>query len=451
VSRRCARYAARNTVQMAHATVVVLAVTVSAAACGGGDDRQRTAADTSQELLLQPVGDTGPNPFTASTAAKPPADALPSPANSPTPKERPPAKLSSYRSVKGSTDGLYGGTRGVDSCDIEQQIRLLTKDQDRERAFAKVAGVGTSLLPDYLRSLTSVVLRKDTRVTSHSFADGRATDVPSVLQAGTAVLIDKEGMPRVRCACGNPLTSPTALERTASHKGSAWRGYDPEQTVVVTPASRPLTKIRIVDVVKKTWIERPTDNKSSKNNKDKVIPSPPTKLRGKATGTSTVELTWKAAKGDVKVAGYQIFQKGKEKPIQEVLPDSNGARVSNLKPATDYTFTVRAVDAAGNTSAASNKVDVFTDSEQSEQPVQPEQQPDQPQAPQPQPPDQQQPPQPQPPQPQPQPDQQQPPQPDQQQPPQPQPPPPDQQQPPQPDQQQPPDPQQPQPNQPPPQ
>ncbi|MGH3907098.1 MAG: DUF6777 domain-containing protein, partial [Pseudonocardiaceae bacterium] len=42
----------------------------------------------------------------------------------------------------------------------------------------------------------------DTRVTNHGYRDGKATDRQAVLQAGTAVLVDEKGRPRVKCGCG---------------------------------------------------------------------------------------------------------------------------------------------------------------------------------------------------------------------------------------------------------
>ena len=57
----------------------------------------------------------------------------------------------------------------------------------------------------FLGSLTPVTLRTDTAVTNHGFRDGSATAFQSVLQAGTGVLVDAQGLPRVRCYCGNPL------------------------------------------------------------------------------------------------------------------------------------------------------------------------------------------------------------------------------------------------------
>jgi hypothetical protein len=45
-------------------------------------------------------------------------------------------------------------------------------------------------------------------VTNHSFVDGRAVAFQSILQAGTAVLVDQDGVPVARCRCGNPLLKP---------------------------------------------------------------------------------------------------------------------------------------------------------------------------------------------------------------------------------------------------
>ena len=60
-------------------------------------------------------------------------------------------------------------------------------------------------IPTYIGTLTPMQLRADTRVTNHGFVDGHATSLQSVLQAGTAVLVDDQGRPRVKCGCGNPL------------------------------------------------------------------------------------------------------------------------------------------------------------------------------------------------------------------------------------------------------
>ena len=55
----------------------------------------------------------------------------------------------------------------------------------------------------------------------------------SVLQAGTAVLVDTFGVPRVRCSCGNPLAPAIELAAGVTVRGTPWPGFDLGNTVVV--------------------------------------------------------------------------------------------------------------------------------------------------------------------------------------------------------------------------
>ncbi|WP_418353625.1 DUF6777 domain-containing protein [Streptomyces alboflavus] len=174
------------------------------------------------------------------------------------------------RSLAGGTPGLYGGTQRTGSCDVGRQVQYLTAEPARARAFAGVVGITQDRVPAYLRGLTPVVLRADTRVTNHGYRDGRATAFQSVLQAGTAVLVDDRGLPRVRCACGNPLRPPVAFRQTPTHSGQQWQGYRPTKVVVVTPAPRPVTVIVIVNIVNNTWIERRTGDEHCRD--DKPVP-----------------------------------------------------------------------------------------------------------------------------------------------------------------------------------
>ena len=83
---------------------------------------------------------------------------------------------------------------------------------------------------------------------------------------------------------------------------------------------------------------------------DTTPPSaPPTLTAGNAT-TQTVDLSWGAATDDVAVTGYQVVRGG------TLLPGTvTGLSFTDtgLTPGTTYTYTVRALDAAGNTSADS--------------------------------------------------------------------------------------------------
>ncbi|SNX65496.1 hypothetical protein SAMN06272735_7335 [Streptomyces sp. TLI_55] len=224
-------------------TSCALSAALIVAGCAGGNDTQ-----ASGELFLQPVAAQGPDPFTASTAT---ATATTTPV---TRTQQP--QQSGVRAISGATPGLYGGTARTGSCDVDRQIEHLTADPAKGRAFAQVAGVAQASIPAYLRSLTSVVLRADTRVTDHGYRAGQATSFPAVLQSGTAVLVDNRGVPRVRCACGNPLTPSAAQSGNSGAKGQSWSGYRPDRVIVVTPAPQVVTQITILDVVDHTWIER---------------------------------------------------------------------------------------------------------------------------------------------------------------------------------------------------
>ena len=89
---------------------------------------------------------------------------------------------------------------------------------------------------------------------------------------------------------------------------------------------------------------------------DTQAPSAPSNLSAASIGSSSVALTWSASTDNVGVAAYDVY-------VGSALVASsatNGASVQNLQPATSYTFSVRARDAAGNVSAASGALSVIT-------------------------------------------------------------------------------------------
>ncbi|WP_398863156.1 DUF6777 domain-containing protein [Streptomyces pakalii] len=112
--------------------------------------------------------------------------------------------------MDGAAPGLYGGTQKIAGCEVEQQVKVLRAAPDKNRAFASVQDIEPSAVPDYLRGLTPVTLRMDTRVTNHGYRDGEpAQRLSGCAPGGDApVLADDRGVPRVRCACGNPLLPP---------------------------------------------------------------------------------------------------------------------------------------------------------------------------------------------------------------------------------------------------
>ncbi|MFJ9738284.1 DUF6777 domain-containing protein [Streptomyces sp. NPDC101166] len=249
------------------AVVVALVVTLTRGGGGGG------GAPASQgEVFLQAAGETGPNPFTESTATGS-SSPTPAPTASAPPSGKASAPANTLRGVDGATPGLYGGTRNVAACDVEKQIDALKAEPAKNSAFASVAGVGPAAVPAYLRSLTPVRLRMDTRVTNHGYRDGEATPYQAVLQSGTAVLVDARGVPRVRCACGNPLTPPVAQRTTPRTTGEPWPGYDASNVVVITPAAKAVEAFVLYDPAAHAWFTR---DRGDTGDKDRPAEPPAT-------------------------------------------------------------------------------------------------------------------------------------------------------------------------------
>jgi hypothetical protein len=144
-----------------------------------------------------------------------------------------------------------------------------------------VQGIPVADLPAYVNGLTPVVLRADTAVTNHGFDNGVATPFQAVLQAGTAVLVDQYGIPRVRCFCGNPLLPPTTY--TPVYEGPTWSGFNPNGIVTIAPAPTPIQVITIVDLGTGKSFDRPVGTDGSKDTDAKPTPSTTT-LPGAAGG-----------------------------------------------------------------------------------------------------------------------------------------------------------------------
>ncbi len=186
--------------------------------------------------------------------------------------------------VSGSAPGLYGGTNLVSVCDAKQLVAFLTAHADKARAWASVLGIRVDAIPSYVASLTDVILRADTRVTNHGFAQGRPTYLNSILQAGTAVLIDRFGLPVVRCKCGNPLTAARPLASNPRVAGDPWPGFSLQQTVVVAPSPQPISTFALANVLTGEPLRRPAGS------------STPTST---STTTSTTATTAPAAPVDI--------------------------------------------------------------------------------------------------------------------------------------------------------
>lgn len=272
----------RSAPRVATIATAVVAAVVLAVVFTRSDGGSKSAKGNG-EVFLQAAAKTGPAPFTESTAKD---SSAPPVAASPTGSDE---SANAVRGVDGAAPGLYGGTRNVSSCDVEKQIKALQAAPAKNRAFASVAGVQPSGVPAYLRSLTPVQLRMDTRVTNHGYRDGAATGYQAVLQAGTAVLVDDHGVPRTRCACGNPLTPPVAQQSTPKLAGDTWSSYHPSNVVVVAPSTTVINIFVIYDPDRHDWIARHRGDTGHKDHKTDppVRPSPSVSTSTPTTPSTT--------------------------------------------------------------------------------------------------------------------------------------------------------------------
>ncbi len=89
---------------------------------------------------------------------------------------------------------------------------------------------------------------------------------------------------------------------------------------------------------------------------DTTAPTAPSGLSGSAISQTQISLTWTASTDAVGVTGYRVLRGA----TQVGTPSGTSYSDSGLTAATQYTYTVKAIDAAGNLSNASNAVNVTT-------------------------------------------------------------------------------------------
>ncbi len=253
----------------------VVALIIGVLVATSGDDTKTTTGGGGGggpgEIFLQPISAPGPDPFGPSIAGPTPSSTVPpgtpitlgpnqtAPVFPPGPSIPPeitgPLTLNA---TSGATPGLYGGTRDQASCNKQQMIEFLAANPDKAREWARVQGIDPANIGVYINDMTPVLLRNDTRVTNHGFANGAAYPIQSVLQAGTAVLVDKFGAPRARCACGNPLIDPKPLSVTPTYQGTPWPGFSPTNITVINSSTTVINIITIIDVSTGTPLGRTT-------------------------------------------------------------------------------------------------------------------------------------------------------------------------------------------------
>jgi hypothetical protein len=198
------------------------------------------ATSTGGEVYREATSTPGRDPFSGTVVlGNPPG------AKSQTPID---AAAGTVRTIGGDVQALYGGSRNEHVCDRQKLVTFLQQNPDKATAWAGVLGISTTDIPTYIATLTPLQLRVDTRVTNHGFVDGHATSLQSVLQAGTVVLADDHGRPRVKCGCGNPLLDPVATPITPVYTGDDWPDFSPRNVSAVTPAAVQVDRFVVYDL-----------------------------------------------------------------------------------------------------------------------------------------------------------------------------------------------------------
>lgn len=215
---------------------VVGAIASVAVGCGSSDSDGGDGVAGPSEVMLEEVSSAGDNPFT-------------DPVGQDEKNVQPPKAVAQSGSGKYSGDlpGLYGGTMDYATCDRKQLVTYLETTPDKARAWSDTLSIEPTEIKSYVNKLTPVTLRTDTRVTNHGYTDGAATPTPSLLQAGTAVLVDRYGAPVVKCYCGNPLTAAVPVAKP-TYTGTPWTGFQPGNVTIIQNSTTVINVYKLYDL-----------------------------------------------------------------------------------------------------------------------------------------------------------------------------------------------------------
>ncbi len=96
----------------------------------------------------------------------------------------------------------------ITECRPDELMTFLDANPTIAAAWADASGVEVDEIGETIGALDPMLLEQPTRVTNHAYRGGVARPFQATLDTDTAVLVDDQGIPRVRCACGNPLDEP---------------------------------------------------------------------------------------------------------------------------------------------------------------------------------------------------------------------------------------------------
>ncbi|MEU0837894.1 DUF6777 domain-containing protein [Streptomyces sp. NPDC005962] len=175
------------------------------------------------------------------------------------------------RAFQGDTPGLYAGVPGRQPCDRRELIHDLKASPKKAAAWSRVQHIRPERIPAYVHRLSGVVLRSDTYARTYGY-QGRVKPAATVLQAGTAVLVDRRGMPVVKCASGNPLRAAAPSKGSDPRfTGPQWSGFSRNAVTVIRPAPDAVKRITMVTVGKSELFRRVIGDAKGKKARDAVL------------------------------------------------------------------------------------------------------------------------------------------------------------------------------------
>jgi len=237
---------------------------VAAVGVGAAVLASATSGPAQPELILEAVTSAGPGPFAPDFGN----------AQSPLPgtslASSTPAGIGAGSTVQGATEGLYRSAQDTAACDRDGLAAYYTDRPVLRAAWVGAlrtdsslrwsrgsSGVDPADLWTYFAELTPVLLRADVRVTDHSYIDNTVQPFQAILQAGTAVLVDVFGVPRVRCTSGSPLIGPDASGPVPVQVGQRWPGFEQASVLTVSGTRQAVKQFGLVDLTGSKSFRRP--------------------------------------------------------------------------------------------------------------------------------------------------------------------------------------------------
>ncbi|MBG6129646.1 chitodextrinase [Aquimarina sp. EL_43] len=146
----------------------------------------------------------------------------------------------------------------------------------------------------------------------------------------------------------------TSLWTKSGDLGNSWN----QATIDLTAYAGSVIKLQFKGTTGTSFrSDMAIDNISIKSSApDTEAPSVPTGLSTSSVTSTTIGLSWNASTDNIGVSGYEVYQGA----TLITTVTSTSYTVTGLTPNTSYTFSVKAKDAAGNTSSSSNTASATT-------------------------------------------------------------------------------------------